>query len=161
MSLTKPIFPPVSEPAQPQVKICVLIHVSCCSCFSSQGYINPEEAACSTATGTQNWYLLSLRDSSLFFLNPEARNSPNTLVCVQICLWGSFSWCRGKPPATAHPGKGRGWRGQLKPAILICSHKSCFILLTTASCSVAPMICSYALSPGHGHVKQRNSLLTR
>lgn len=83
MSLTKPIFPPVSEPAQSRAKICVLIHVSCCSCFSSQGYINPEEDASSTATDTQHWYLLPSLDSCLFFL-PEARTSPNTLVYVQI-----------------------------------------------------------------------------
>lgn len=161
MSLTKPIFPPVSEPAQSQVKICVFIHVSCCSCFSSQGYINPEEAAFSTATGTQNWYLHFSLDSSMSFLNPEARNSPNTLVHVQICLCGSSFWCRGKSPATAHPGKGRGWKGQLKPAILICSHKPWFILLMINFCSMAPMPCSHPLSLGHGHVKQRNSLLIR
>lgn len=30
------------------------------------------------------WHLLLSLDSSLFFLNPEAKNSPNTLVYVQI-----------------------------------------------------------------------------
>lgn len=98
----------------------------------------------------------------MFFPNPEARNSPNTPVYVQICLWCISSWCRGKLPPTAHPGKGRGWRGQLKPEILICSHKSGFILLMIASCSMAPTACSYAPSPGNtGQVKQKNSHLTR
>lgn len=85
----------------------------------------------------------------------------HSCVCADLCLWGRSSWCRGKPPTTAHPGKGRGWRGQLKPAILISCHgimfyiaKDCLLFHGSHGLLTSPLPRQY------WHVKQ-NSLLTR